>query len=307
MEHYTVSNEGINKADDKETTGSGFSLLLFLPEEWGFLDKYPGYSEYARLISKTGILKQDFDYSSPVFELLSPSLIYICYSDFDSDGKSTIIFLLSPNQMALLDNGRVNRQRITDWAQNGLLNRTSDLAQLLGMDVLEHHQQQLEQFEDQMDRIEEGILDSPRKWQMVEIMGLHKKIIGLKKSLNAHETIFGRLASTDKAKNIESSWKELIAEAQRGLENARQTHELVISLREAYQQAMDNHANDIMKVLTLLATILLPINLITSFFGMNFKNMPLIDSPWGINVFFLISVVFIVIVLVLFWRKRWLR
>lgn len=103
------------------------------------------------------------------------------------------------------------------------------------------------------------------------------------------------------------SWKDLVADTQQKLENARQTHELIEILMEAYQQAIDNRANDIMKVLTLLATILLPINLVTSFFGMNFEAMPLIHSPLGMPLFFGVSVLIVTAVLILFWRKHWLR
>ena len=78
-------------------------------------------------------------------------------------------------------------------------------------------------------------------------------------------------------------------------------------MREAYQAAIDNHANDIMKLLTLLATILLPINLLTSFFGMNFEVMPLIHTPYGIVVFSVLSAIIIIVVMAYFKMKKWLK
>lgn len=309
MEHYVVSPEGIKKVESLgQISGNVFTLSLFPLGEWDLLDRQLAYLGSAGLTKILAKLKSAEDTFNPHFERLSPSLVYICYSDFDPDGKDVAVrFFLSFHHITIMENDRVNLQQVTDWVQRGLLKTAPDLAQLLGMEMVEHYQQRLEQFEDQMDSIEEGILDSPRKWQMIEINALHKQIIGLKKLLNAHETIFGKLAAMDKSYNGNSSWQELVTETQRELENARQTHELVISLREAYQMSIDNSANDIMKVLTLLATLLLPLNLITSFYGMNFEYMPLIHSPYGMPFFYLVSILIISGVLLLFWRKRWLK
>jgi magnesium transporter len=232
----------------------------------------------------------------------------VFYRDLDPDGREAAIrFVLTPQHITILEFDHFDLQRVTDWAVSGLLKTAPDLAQLLGMDMLEHHQKRLEQFEDKMDHIEDGIMDGPQKWQLVAINALQKQIIRLKKSLNAHETIFAKLERMDKLDNGQLSWRELVAQTQRELENARQTHELVVSLRESYQMAIDNWSNDIMKVLTLLATILLPITLVTGFFGMNFEILPLIHSPYGMTSFYLFSILIIAAVLVLFWRKHWLK
>ncbi|MFZ3371748.1 MAG: CorA family divalent cation transporter, partial [Desulfitobacteriaceae bacterium] len=192
------------------------------------------------------------------------------------------------------------------WAQSGILETPFNLAQALGARVLRHHQSRLEQFEDLMDSIEEVILKGPRSTQQARINLLHRQVIGLKKSLNAHQAVFTRLANlalTDSP----GSWQELVQDTQRELDNVRQTHELVENLREAYQAAIDNRSNDIMKWLTLLATILLPINLMTSFFGMNFEHLPLLHESYGMLVFYLASALIATVAFVFFWKKRWLR
>ncbi|MEL1136354.1 CorA family divalent cation transporter [Desulfitobacterium sp. THU1] len=93
----------------------------------------------------------------------------------------------------------------------------------------------------------------------------------------------------------------------RAQDHVHQAHEMIESLREAYQAAIDNRANDIMKLLTLLATILLPITLLTSFFGMNFQEMPLIHTPFGIWIFYGLSVLIAIIVIAFFRKKKWLN
>jgi Mg2+ and Co2+ transporters len=309
LQHYFVSPEGLKEIESQQILAEGkFSITLFAAEEWKLLNGHLASAGSAGIDRVLGNLNPQGNSFNQRFERLHPSLFFIGYSDFADDTKEfAIYFFLSANDMTILRNDRLELPQINDWARRGLLTTPSDLAQLLGMEILEHHQRQLELLEDDVDRIEENILETPERWQRSEIINLHKKILGLKKSLNAHQTIFSRLAAMDNHDQGKPSWKDLVADTQQKLENARQTHELIEILMEAYQQAIDNRANDIMKVLTLLATILLPINLVTSFFGMNFEAMPLIHSPLGMPLFFGVSVLIVTAVLILFWRKHWLR
>ncbi len=241
----------------------------------------------------------------PRAERLGPEHYYVCYRDMDQGGKERAIrFFLTPKEFVLWEWGDVEPEQLKAWAKRGLLACSMHLAQVLGARILFHHQELLEKFEDQMDIVEEGILKGPKIWQEKKIMDLHKRVIGLKKSLNAHQSVFIRLGGVGRMEGP-GDWQELVQDTQRELDNVRQTHELLESLREAYQTALDNRANDIMKVLTLLATFLLPINLLTSFFGMNFENMPLIHTNYGIWFFYGVSGMIMGISLWYFHKKKW--
>jgi len=67
-----------------------------------------------------------------------------------------------------------------------------------------------------------------------------------------------------------------------------------------------SRTNDIMRTLTVLTAIFLPLNLITGFFGMNFDALPLIHKESGIWVAMLLMLVVALGLAVLFWRKRYL-
>ena len=245
----------------------------------------------------------------PRVERLSLSTYFVCFRDLDSEGNELAIrFLLSSSEFVMFSWSGITLEKIKEWAQSGILGNPFCLAQVLGSRVLRHHQSRLEQFEDLMDSLEELILkgQGPRSTHQAKIILLHRQVIGLKKSLNAHQSVFTRLANIDLTDNP-GIWQELVQDTQRELDNVRQTHELVENLREAYQAAVDNRLNDIMKWLTLLATILLPINLLTSFFGMNFEHLPLLHESYGMLVFYLASIVIVTVAFVFFLKKRWLR
>ena len=75
---------------------------------------------------------------------------------------------------------------------------------------------------------------------------------------------------------------------------------------DAYLSTISNRTNDIMKVLTIIATIMMPLTLITGIYGMNFREMPLLTWHWG---FYIISAAMIILgigMLAYFKRKDWI-
>ncbi|MBI4533028.1 MAG: magnesium and cobalt transport protein CorA, partial [Candidatus Melainabacteria bacterium] len=85
------------------------------------------------------------------------------------------------------------------------------------------------------------------------------------------------------------------------LELIEANRDLVLGILEVNLSATAHRTNEIVKVLTMYATILLPLNLITAFFGMNFEHMPLLRDPFGV------PLVCLVMLLTTFWISQYLR
>ncbi len=88
-------------------------------------------------------------------------------------------------------------------------------------------------------------------------------------------------------------------------ERASDYKDTVTSLVDAYLTVQSNRMNDTVKRLTLLSTVLLPLNFIASFYGMNFKHMPELAWPWGREVAMAEMVTLAVLVWAWFKAKRW--
>lgn len=73
-------------------------------------------------------------------------------------------------------------------------------------------------------------------------------------------------------------------------DDVRMIIESIVHLRDAYQSAIDLKLNNTMKLFTVVTVIFAPLGFITGWFGMNFKNMPLVSSPYGVAVAGVISV-----------------
>ncbi|MFC1862748.1 magnesium/cobalt transporter CorA [Thermodesulfobacteriota bacterium] len=78
--------------------------------------------------------------------------------------------------------------------------------------------------------------------------------------------------------------------------------DMVSNLADAYISNLSNRMNEIMKVLTVIATLFIPLTFMAGIYGMNFKYMPELEWPWGYPV--LLGLMFIIIVIMLLWFKR---
>ena len=64
--------------------------------------------------------------------------------------------------------------------------------------------------------------------------------------------------------------------------------------------------NDVMRVLTIIASIFIPMTFVASIYGMNFAHMPELTEPWGYPVALITMLAIGLLLLVYFRRKRWL-
>ncbi|MNJ50934.1 Magnesium transport protein CorA [compost metagenome] len=78
------------------------------------------------------------------------------------------------------------------------------------------------------------------------------------------------------------------------------------NLREAYQSAIANRANEIMRVFTAITTIFIPLTLITGIYGMNFDNMPELHSEYGYFIILGIMLVLGAGMYYLFRKRDWI-
>ncbi len=100
--------------------------------------------------------------------------------------------------------------------------------------------------------------------------------------------------------------RDLYDHAWHAIETADHLREAVTAIREFYQATLAQRMNEVMKVLTLISTVFLPLTFLAGVYGMNFDFMPELHSPWGYPV---VWAAFLFITLGMLWffrRKKWL-
>lgn len=164
-------------------------------------------------------------------------------------------------------------------------------------------------LEAQADKIEISILKNPKQGQIDELIHLRRQVYKIRKFLNPLRYIGDSLVSNDNSiikqdslkifKNLNNKLDKLMM----ALESLIQNLALV---REAFESEIANKTNDLMKVFTIIATIFLPLNLITSMYGMNVKHIPLVEIDYGYYYIVLIMILVSIFMIYLFKKKKWL-
>ena len=101
--------------------------------------------------------------------------------------------------------------------------------------------------------------------------------------------------------------RDVLEHIERVLSHVRRLESSSETAVQMHFSEQSNRTNNIMRALTVLTAIFLPLNLVTGFFGMNFEGLPLIHSAKGFWVIFSMMLVLGVSMSVFFWRKRFLR
>ena len=100
--------------------------------------------------------------------------------------------------------------------------------------------------------------------------------------------------------------RDVIEHIQRVVHHARRLEQSAETVVQIHFSAQSNRTNSIMRTLTALTAIFLPLNLITGFFGMNFEFLPLIHTATGFWWVFGFMILLVVVVVTVFWRKQYL-
>ncbi|MDD3792420.1 MAG: CorA family divalent cation transporter, partial [Candidatus Bathyarchaeota archaeon] len=75
---------------------------------------------------------------------------------------------------------------------------------------------------------------------------------------------------------------------------------------DVYLSSVSNRMNEIMKVLTMIATIFIPLTLVSGIYGMNFKYMPELDQMWGYPLVLIVMGLIALVMLFYFKKKKWI-
>lgn len=102
--------------------------------------------------------------------------------------------------------------------------------------------------------------------------------------------------------DMEDYWGNLLDLYQKMFDSIEDYGELIVGLSKTFDSLQANKTNEIMKLLTYFSTIMLPLTVVTSLFGMN------VDFPFKTNVtafwIILLSMILLMVILILFFRRR---
>ena len=170
----------------------------------------------------------------------------------------------------------------------------------------------LTEMDDEIDELEAAVLENPNERQLERLFALKRELVAMRKVVTPQRDLFVRSVDQlallpgfqlDERDYFRDVYDHLI----RISDLIDSYRDLLSGATDLYLSTISNRQNDVMKQLTVIATIFLPLSFITGFFGQNFAFMVgHITRPWTFWVLGVGSMVATVLcLLVYFRRKRW--
>lgn len=167
---------------------------------------------------------------------------------------------------------------------------------------------QLDHIDEKIGEIEEVIFNNQEREMLVALSLIRSDIINFLRALRPQSAVLNSLVV--RAEFFETKARpyltDLIGEHERVMNQAESHREIIEGLQSTNESLLNSKTNEIMKVLTIITFVALPLSLLANIFGMSSGNIPLVDQP---NFFWIMIITMIATAgafLLIFRHKKWL-
>jgi len=201
------------------------------------------------------------------------------------------------------------RQRMKNAASRIRNNDSSYLLYSLLDAIIDHCFPILEHYGDRLEELEDRILEEVHTSQQRELHGIKRELAMLRRILWPTRELIATLLRPE-TEEISAYAKHYMRDVyDHGIQvmDILETYrEMAASLNDLYMSSMGNRMNEIMKVLTIMASFFIPTTFIAGVYGMNFEYIPELSLPYGYAFFWCITIGMIGGMAWYFWRKGWI-
>lgn len=167
----------------------------------------------------------------------------------------------------------------------------------------------LESLDEMVDAVEEGLLTNPDSGILTTIQQMKRELIYIRRSVAPLRELFSAILRSESPlihKKIHIYFRDIYDHVLRITEAIDSYRDILTGLLDVYISSVSNKMNEVMKVLTVFASIFIPLTFIAGVYGMNFEYMPELKWKWAYPILWFSFVTITVALLVYFKRKKWL-
>jgi magnesium transporter len=191
-----------------------------------------------------------------------------------------------------------------------LLSRGADFMFHAVLDhLVDHYDSTLERLEYEADEVEDRVFEAPGRDITKRVFNLKRDLAQLKRIATPQREILNRFAR-DQFPLIGSQarlyFRDVFDHMQRINDLADSLRDTLNSVLEVHFSAVQKNTNDTIKILTVIATVFLPMYFLTGVYGMNFEHLPEVGWKYGYLFFWGLCAATVATMLWLFHRRKWL-
>jgi magnesium transporter len=175
--------------------------------------------------------------------------------------------------------------------------------------VVDNYFAVLEKLAEKIEALEEDVVTDPSRQTLQEIHGLKTDMIYLRKSIWPLREVVNTLGRGESALIKDATLpylRDVYDHTIHAIDTMETLRDIISGTLDIYLSSVNNRLNEIMKVLTIIATIFMPLTFLSGWYGMNFKDMPELAWRWGYPMVIGIAIIMATGMFVYFKRKNWL-
>ncbi|NIQ97241.1 MAG: magnesium/cobalt transporter CorA [Desulfuromonadales bacterium] len=183
------------------------------------------------------------------------------------------------------------------------------LAYALIDSIVDSHFLILERFGDDIEKLEEELITDPTQETLQKIHHYRRELIMLRKSIWPLREVISALHRNDTdliAETTQIYLQDVYDHTIQVVDTVETFRDIIAGFLDLYLSSVSNRMNEVMKVLTIIATIFIPLTFLAGIYGMNFEHMPELGWRWSYAVFWAIIVTLGVGLVAYFRHKKWL-
>jgi len=174
--------------------------------------------------------------------------------------------------------------------------------------IVDHSFPLLEHYGDLLEDLEDRVMEQVSSDQLHEIQAIRRDLLTLRRVMWPTREVVANLQKNEQFISPETRTylRDVYEHNVQIIDMIETFRETVSSLSELYMSMASNRMNEVMKVLTVISTIFIPITFIAGVYGMNFRYLPELDWKWAYPSFWVLCGTITTGLLAFFWRRGWL-
>jgi magnesium transporter len=288
-----INVEGVHNTELIEKLGKMYNIHPLTMEDIVHIDQRPKFEDYDHyLVAILKMIKYDTEVHG---EQLSLVLF-----------KDTVISFQEPEGGDAFD---IIRTRLRQ-AKGRVRKLGADYLFYALMDaVVDWYFNAIEKIGDKVEAIEEEIINHPKPESLIQLYNMKREVIYLRKQVWPLRDMINNLLRSDSefiTANTQLFFRDLQDHSTRIIDTVETYRDLLSGMMDIYLSTNSNKMNEVMKLLTIMSSIFIPVTFIAGVYGMNFNFMPELKSPYGYAGIWLVMLSIMGGLVYYFKKKKWL-
>ncbi|MCF8069763.1 MAG: magnesium/cobalt transporter CorA [Desulfobacterales bacterium] len=277
-----------------EQIGNIFSLHPLVLEDivnTGHRPKVEEHDDYFFIVLKMLYLDKDKALCSEQVSLILGEHFLITFQEIEGDVFSAVRERIKNGK------GRI-RKMDCDYLAYALIDA-----------IVDHYIHIMGEAGDQIEMVELELETDPTQQTMEKLHSIKREMLYLRKRIMPVREMLNLLIKSESPLIQEKTvvfFRDVYDHINHVIDTIETFRDLLSSMLDLYLSIVSNRMNEVMKVLTIIATIFIPITFVAGIYGMNFENMPELKWSFGYSMVWIIIGVVTGVMLIYFKRKKWL-